>query len=144
MDILTKEQRSYMMGQVKSKDTMIERKLRSLLFGRGYRFRKNVGYMTGKPDLALKKLNAVIFVNGCFWHGHVKCSRSTLPKTRTNFWKKKIALNIKRDKFVIASLIREGWRVAVLWECLFEAKQKYAINKLINWLDSRKRFLEIN
>ncbi len=132
------------MSKVKSKDTLIERQLGKLVFKSGYRYRKNVAMLPGKPDLVFRKYNAVVFINGCFWHGHINCKRSTLPKTRFNFWKTKIGENQTRDKKIAAILIDMGWRVAIVWECLFERSPMYVLRKLLGWLDSSKKtFKEI-
>ena len=97
-DNLTKEKRSKVMRSIHGKDTSIERMLRSELFSRGYRFRKNVTSMSGKPDIVLPKYKTVIFVHGCFWHHHKGCSIANTPRTRTKFRKDKFIKNMKRDQ----------------------------------------------
>lgn len=96
-DRITKEQRSLNMRQIKSKDTSIEVMVRKYLFSKGFRYRKNVDRLPGKPDIYLSKYNTVIFVNGCFWHHHYKCDFAYIPKTKTEYWIKKFEMNIKND-----------------------------------------------
>lgn len=107
MDLHTPEQRRFNMSRVRSKNTGPEMLLRTALHARGFRFRLYSSKLPGRPDLIFPKLRAVIFVNGCFWHGH-GCSRSKPPSTRSEFWKAKIALNQARDRRNIAELINEG------------------------------------
>jgi DNA mismatch endonuclease (patch repair protein) len=116
-DFMNKAQRSAAMSSVRSSETEIERTLRSHLHRRGFRFRKNVGELPGRPDIVLPKYRCVIFVHGCFWHHHGNCERSKLPGTRRAFWKKKIFDNVKRDQRQIKSLRNSGWRVLTIWEC---------------------------
>ena len=97
-DIKTKESRSYNMSRIAGKDTKPEELVRKYLFSKGFRYRKNVRKLPGTPDLVLPKYRAVIFVNGCFWHGHEGCKYFVWPKSNTEFWRKKIETNISRDK----------------------------------------------
>jgi DNA mismatch endonuclease (patch repair protein) len=121
MDNYTKEKRSQIMSRVKSRDTSIEVLVRKYLFQKGLRFRKNVKELPGKPDIVLKKYNSIIFVHGCFWHGHVACC-PVLPKTRAEFWRDKIDTNRARD-FENSRLLQElGWKVINVWQC--ELKNK--------------------
>ncbi len=120
-DVLTKEQRHLNMSHIRGKDTSIEVKLRKALFARGFRFRKNVGKMIGKPDIVLPKYKTVIFIHGCFWHRHQGCRYASTPKTRRDFWEEKFNRNIQRDKHQAEELINAGWHVLVVWEC--ELKQ---------------------
>lgn len=117
MDKITPQQRSRNMAQVKSKDTKPEKIVRSLLHGMGYRFRLHVKTLPGKPDIVLPRYKAVIFVHGCFWHGHKDCRRATIPATRTEFWTAKIDSNKKRDRCVLLALENLGYRVLILWQC---------------------------
>ena len=112
----TKEQRSYNMSRIRSTNTAPEEKVRKWLHAQGFRYRKNVNSLPGKPDIVLRKYNAVIFVHGCFWHKH-DCGRFHLPKTNTDYWENKINRNVERDSEVSASLRIDGWRVFVIWEC---------------------------
>lgn len=108
--------RSQIMSRVKVKNTAPEVKLRSILYRRGFRFRLNRKDLPGKPDIVLPKYKAVIFVHGCFWHGH-DCKRGQRPKTNEEFWNGKIDCNIKRDEINAIKLKELGWRVLAVWEC---------------------------
>jgi DNA mismatch endonuclease (patch repair protein) len=116
-DRLTKEQRSWNMGQIKGKDTKPEVLVRSLLHRAGYRFRKNVRDLPGKPDIVLPKYRTVIFVHGCFWHRHKGCKNATTPKTNKAFWNKKFERNISNDRKNQRELKKLGWKVVIIWEC---------------------------
>lgn len=113
----TPTQRSYNMSQIKSKDTKPEIKLRKALFAAGFRYSLNSKKLPGKPDIVLKKYKTVIFVNGCFWHGHQDCRYFVMPKTRTEFWSAKIKGNKERDQRNTVLLQEEGWNVITVWEC---------------------------
>jgi len=116
-DVFSPEKRSAVMRAVKSTDTKPEIAVRKALFALGYRYRLNVKDLPGKPDLVFPKYRAVIFVHGCFWHGH-HCKRGArTPKTNTAYWTNKIAGNKLRDKKNAAALKKLGWRVITLWEC---------------------------
>jgi DNA mismatch endonuclease, patch repair protein len=110
-------QRSRVMSTVRGAETQIERSLRSQLHRRGFRFRKNVKELPGRPDVVLPKYHCVIFAHGCFWHHHKKCKRSKLPTTNQSFWTKKISDNVNRDKKHVTALRRAGWTVITIWEC---------------------------
>ena len=116
-DNLTPKKRSWNMSRIKGKDTSIEIKVRKYLFSQGFRFRKNVKTLPGKPDIVLPKYNTVIFVHGCFWHRHPQCKDATTPKTRTDFWLKKFEQNVRNDFLNKEALVNEGWRVLTIWEC---------------------------
>ena len=121
------------MRAVKGRDTKPEIALRKALFKKGFRYRLNVAGMPGKPDLVFPKHNAVIFVHGCFWHGH-DCARGRRkPKTNAAYWRAKIARNVKRDHEAIDALQRDGWRVYVSWECDLKQIDKEA-DKAAGWL----------
>jgi DNA mismatch endonuclease (patch repair protein) len=94
-----------------------EEKVRKYLFSKGFRYRKNDKRLHGKPDIVLAKYKTVIFVNGCFWHGHTDCKYFTWPKSNIVFWKNKITKNINRDKEVKEQLKNLGWTVITIWEC---------------------------
>jgi DNA mismatch endonuclease (patch repair protein) len=136
VDKITPEQRSSVMSKVKGKDTKIERYVRSALHRQGFRFRKNVSDLPGKPDIVLPKYKCVIFINGCFWHQHEGCKRATIPQTRTEYWLNKLAGNVERDKLNKIKLEMQGWKVLTLWECSFRSvsdeKRKPVIEDLIN------------
>ncbi|WP_265427048.1 very short patch repair endonuclease [Chryseobacterium sp. YIM B08800] len=133
----TPAQRKYNMQQIKGKNTKPEILLRKILFSKGYRYRINTKNLPGKPDIVLKKYNTVIFVNGCFWHGHKNCKYFVIPKTRTAFWTEKIITNIKRDQNNIESLLDLGWNVITVWECnLKNNKIEETVDKLISKLNN--------
>ncbi|QHI68152.1 very short patch repair endonuclease [Tichowtungia aerotolerans] len=116
-DHLTPEKRSWNMSRIKGKDTSPEILVRSMLHRAGYRFRKNVKTLPGKPDIVLPKYRTVIFVHGCFWHRHKGCKGATTPKTRTDWWQKKFERNIANDKKHTRELRKLGWHVLTIWEC---------------------------
>jgi DNA mismatch endonuclease, patch repair protein len=117
MDTLSPSERSARMASVHSTDTEPERKLRSLLHKLGYRFTLHRRDLPGSPDIVLPKYSCVIFVHGCYWHGHSRCKAGVLPKSNIAFWRRKIQMNKKRDKRVETALRHAGWRVLVAWEC---------------------------
>ena len=105
------------MSKIRSKNTKPEITVRSKLHKAGYRFRLHVKGLPGKPDIVLPKYNTIIFINGCFWHRHKGCKYAYKPKTRVDFWKKKLNRNIKRQGEVIKELRDLEWKVLVIWEC---------------------------
>jgi DNA mismatch endonuclease (patch repair protein) len=122
MDIWDKKKRSEVMSKIRSKNTKPEIALRKALFTKGYRYRINYKKLPGKPDIVFPKYKTVIFVHGCFWHGHEGCKDFSLPKTNTEFWNTKIAGNQQRDNHVKMQLIESGWNVITVWECETEKK----------------------
>ena len=125
-DIKTKESRSYNMSRIAGKDTKPEELVRKYLFSKGFRYRKNVRKLPGTPDLVLPKYRAVIFVNGCFWHGHEGCKYFVWPKSNAEFWRQKIETNISRDRQKEAQLRDMGWNVMIVWECELHPSKKQA------------------
>lgn len=123
-DVFSKDKRSKIMSLIKGKETQPEILVRRYLFSRGFRFRKNDTQLPGKPDIVLPKYGKVIFVHGCFWHGHSCSKGSKLPKTRMEFWKDKINSNINRDRITNEKLEAAGWKVIVLWDCEIKSKIK--------------------
>lgn len=116
-DVFTPEKRAAVMRAVKGKDTKPEMIVRRLLHGAGYRYRLHRADLPGKPDLAFSGRRKVIFVHGCFWHGH-DCKRGArVPKTNTGYWTAKIARNVARDKKTAAEIDSLGWQRLVIWEC---------------------------
>ena len=111
------EQRSYNMSRIRSTNTKPELLVRHFLFANGFRYRLNVSRLPGKPDIVLKKHNTVIFINGCFWHGHEGCRYYVIPKTRTEWWLGKINRTKNRDATAYDALKQAGWKVIVIWEC---------------------------
>lgn len=115
-DIMTPAQRSERMSRIRSQDTKPELLVRRFLHGEGFRFRLHVRDLPGRPDLVLPKYGAVVFVEGCFWHGH-SCQKGRIPGTNPVFWQSKVAANQARDKRNHRDLRRKGWRVFRIWEC---------------------------
>ena len=117
-----KEKRSEIMSHIRSKNTKPEVALRKALFAKGFRYRINEKRLTGKPDIVLPRYRTVVFVHGCFWHGHQGCRLSNMPKSNTDYWRNKIQRNIQRDNLEIETLNAEGWQVIVVWECEIKTK----------------------
>ena len=115
MDKLSPERRGWLMSRVKSKNTTQEMAVRHLVFGMGYRYRLHDKRLPGRPDLVFSGPRKIVFVNGCFWHGHEGCRYARLPKTKVNFWRAKIEKNQTRDRENIALLEASGWRVLTVW-----------------------------
>lgn len=105
------------MSHIPSKNTKPEETVRKYLFAQGFRYRKNVSKLPGKPDIVLPKHKTVIFVNGCFWHAHEGCKWFVPPKSNSEFWQKKFAYNIERDSKNYQKLQELGWKVLIVWEC---------------------------
>ncbi len=116
-DTLSKEKRSWNMSRIRGKDTGIEVKVRRYLFSKGFRFRKNVATLPGKPDVVLPKYRTVIFIHGCYWHRHPNCKYAYTPKSNVEFWQKKFAVNVANDEKNRRQLEEDGWKVITLWEC---------------------------
>lgn len=116
-DVHTPETRSFNMSQIKGKNTKPEELVRKYLFAQGFRYRKNVGSLPGRPDIVFPKYRTCIFVNGCFWHKHEGCKYFVWPKNNADFWKKKITGNVERDLRQQNELRSLGWNVIVIWEC---------------------------
>lgn len=116
-DVHEPEVRSYNMSRIRGKDTKPELIVRKYLFKKGFRYRLHVKGLPGKPDIVLPKYKTVIFVNGCFWHGHKGCSYFVLPQTRTEWWLQKIKTTTARDKAAEMALQVMGWKIILLWEC---------------------------
>lgn len=108
---------SLRMRRVKQRDTAPELIVRKVLFAAGYRYRVHRRDLLGSPDVVFPGRRKIIFVNGCFWHGHENCSRASLPRTRFQYWKERILKNQERDVRSIAALEKLGWVVATVWEC---------------------------
>lgn len=135
MDIKSKEARSFNMSRIRSKNTKPEGLVRKYLFLHGFRYRKNDSRLPGKPDIVLPKYKTVIFVNGCFWHGHEGCRYFVWPQNNADFWKEKIGGNISRDTKIIAELKAAGWQVINVWECeLKPAKREATLIALVDAL----------
>jgi len=145
-DVVSPEVRSRMMTGIRSKNTRPELLIRKCLHGRGFRYRLHDKRLPGKPDIVLPKFHAVIFVNGCFWHGH-DCNLFKMPATRTVFWQTKIENNRRNDDSSNKALSSNGWRIATIWECAMKgpARQDEAalIDQLAKWLYGDNNKLDI-
>lgn len=134
-DVHDKVTRSYNMSRIRGKDTKPELILRKFLFSEGYRYRLNDKNLPGKPDIVLPKYKTVVFVHGCFWHGHKGCKYFVLPRTRPQWWKSKIEGTQARDKRVNKLLKKLGWKVTTIYECgLRPAKKELTLSKLLKML----------
>jgi DNA mismatch endonuclease, patch repair protein len=136
-DVVDSGTRSRMMSGIRSKDTKPEWIIRKGLHRRGFRYRLHSKHVYGKPDLVLPKYNAVIFVSGCFWHGH-DCYLFKMPATRKEFWEAKIKRNQQRDAEVREKLREDGWRHLTVWECAIRGREKIGevetLDAIIKWL----------
>ena len=116
-DVHSKETRSYNMSRIKGKNTKPEMLVRRFLHTNGFRYRLHAKDLPGKPDIVLPKYKTIIFIQGCFWHGHYQCKYYVVPKTRTEWWLAKISSNKSKDDLNIAKLKQLGWKVIEIWEC---------------------------
>jgi DNA mismatch endonuclease (patch repair protein) len=137
-DVFSPEKRSQIMSAIKGKDTKPEIRVRKLLHAMGYRFRLHEKYLPGKPDIVLPKYKKVVFVHGCFWHGHKGCKRATTPKTRTDFWRDKIDKNKERDRKCVRRLRAEGYGALTVWECEMKNLDKLS-NRLERYLGGKTK-----
>ena len=133
-DIVSPAKRSRMMSGIKGKDTKPEITVRRILHRSGFRFRLHRKDLPGRPDIVLPKHRTVIFVNGCFWHGHENCKLFRFPKSRTQFWKTKIEANRTRDLDKIERL-QPDWRILLVWECAIKGSQKLETGHLAEILE---------
>ncbi|UKV16134.1 very short patch repair endonuclease [Thalassospiraceae bacterium SW-3-3] len=133
-DVVSPEKRSRMMSGIRSTNTKPELTVRKSLHRRGFRYRLHDKRLTGKPDLVLPKHNAVIFVNGCFWHGH-NCKLFKLPKSNHLFWSEKIHANKSRDEKNCHKLLEQGWKVITIWECALRGTNEAARQKLFDLVE---------
>ncbi len=135
------------MREIGSKNTKPELLFRKHLFSMGFRYRINDRMIAGSPDIVFPKYHALIFIHGCFWHGH-DCGLFRLPGTNTEFWRKKIDINRERDANVLNRLRAEGWRICIVWECSIKGKVQLqktdaTVNQIAEWLKSDSIWLEI-
>lgn len=139
-DNKTKEQRSYNMSRIRSKNTTPEITVRKFLFSHGLRFRLHDKKLPGKPDIVLKKYNTVIFINGCFWHGHEDCNYYRLPKSNIEYWSDKIEKNIKKDAIAHNKLKEIKYNVIVIWECQIKDGNfsEFTLDMIKNYVSSSK------
>lgn len=147
VDIVSPAVRSRMMSGIKGKNTKPELAIRAALHGRGFRFRLHRKELPGKPDLVFTGRNAVLFVHGCFWHGH-DCHLFRWPKSRDEFWRAKIGANIQRDRQQHEALAEAGWRIGIVWECALKGKTHLPFDNVVDqcaiWLKSDTKTLEIS
>ena len=134
-----------MMSGIKNKNTKPEILVRKELFANGFRYRLYNGKLPGKPDMVFKKYMAVVFVHGCFWHGH-DCRYFVWPKSNREFWRTKINGNKKNDKKVIRELHDMGYRICIVWECITRDQVLFpkAMRKLVKWLPGSRDFMKIS
>lgn len=117
VDVFTKSKRSEVMSRIKSRDTLPELTVRSMLHAMGYRFRLHRKDLPGNPDIVLPRHKTVVLVHGCFWHRHKGCKFAYTPKSREEFWHSKFEANVARDIRAMKELRRLGWKVLIVWEC---------------------------
>lgn len=142
-DTVSRETRSRVMASVRSKNTKPEMYLRKLLFARGFRYRLHSKNLVGTPDLVFRGLRAVCFVHGCFWHRHEGCKNASAPSSRREYWVPKFDKTIRRDRKTRENLLRQGWRVAIVWECsLQRGRAESTVNLLERWLLSDEQEFE--
>lgn len=145
-DVVSPAKRSLMMAGIKGKNTKPELAIRKALHHLGFRYRLHVKELPGKPDLVFSQYNAVIFINGCFWHGH-NCHLFKWPSSRVEFWREKIERNQEVDRENMEKLEKAGWRIACIWECAVKGKTKRifmdVIEECCQWLFSNEKKLEI-
>ena len=134
MDTVSPEQRSRNMSKVRGKNTSLELKIRSLLHRLGYRYRLHRKDLPGTPDMVFSARRSVIFIHGCFWHGHT-CARAALPTSNRQFWEEKIGRNKERDGRVLEQLLENGWKVLTVWQC--ETKEEDVLReRLVSFLEA--------
>lgn len=125
-DVHSTETRSFNMSRIRSKDTRPELLVRKYLFAAGFRYRLHDKKLPGKPDIVLPKYKTVVFIHGCFWHGHEGCRYNIVPKTRSEWWLNKINSNKIKDSRDILSLKDGGWKILTIWECDLKPKVRSA------------------
>lgn len=131
-DVHDKATRSFNMSRIKGKNTKPEMLVRRFLHANGFRYKLHDKALPGKPDIVLPKYRTVIFVHGCFWHGHEGCSNFVIPKTRTEWWLQKIRRNILNDQFAFETIKQNNWKILIIWECELKAlRQVYTLQTLL-------------
>ena len=134
-DVHTPQQRRYNMQQIRAKNTKPEMLVRKFLHANGFRYSLHNKKLPGKPDIVLTKYKTIIFIHGCFWHGHTNCKYFAVPKTRTKWWLNKINTNKANDEKAVKELKKDGWKVIVVWECALKpAKQETALIRILKKL----------
>lgn len=135
MDVHSRETRSYNMSRIRGTNTKPELLVRKYLFSQGFRYKINDKKLPGKPDVVLPKYKTVIFINGCFWHGHDGCRYFVVPKTRTEWWLSKIKMTKLNDNINHMALKNAGWKVLVIWECeLRPGRRDETLSRICNVL----------
>lgn len=138
-DVHNPKVRSYNMSRIRSKDTKPEISVRKRLFAAGFRYRLHSQKLPGRPDIVVPKYRAVIFIDGCFWHGHAGCKFFKLPSTRQDWWEAKIQNNKKNDRNKRKELKALGWRIIQVWECqLKKDRLEKSVNRIVRKLLSQK------
>ena len=133
------ETRSRIMAAVRSRDTGPEMVLRRALHAKGLRYRLHVRSLPGRPDVCLPKWHAVLLVHGCFWHRHEGCSKATMPKSNLAFWSEKFRRNVARDRSNVDALVRQGWRVGIVWQCwIGKALDDAKVSQVVAFLSDGK------
>lgn len=145
-DVLNSKQRSYCMSRIRGKNTQPERLVRRGLFALGFRYRLHRRELPGRPDLVFPMYRAVIFVNGCLWHGH-RCHMFKWPTKRAEFWRNKILRNCEKDFNTRRELLKSGWRVMTVWECTLRGRMRRDADEVFSaiatWLRSDQQESEI-
>jgi DNA mismatch endonuclease, patch repair protein len=133
VDVHSRAIRSKNMSAIKGKNTSPELAVRKALFARGFRYRLHAAGLPSKPDIVLPKYKTVVFVNGCFWHRHEGCKYAAKPKNNSDFWEKKLARNVERDKQNHAKLRLMGWNIIIVWECELEKEdwEERLVSKIV-------------
>lgn len=138
-DVMTPEQRHRCMQHIRGKETKPEVLARKWLFHHGIRYRKNDKKLPGTPDIVIPNGKVVVFVNGCFWHGHTGCKDFVIPKTRTDWWINKITTTQHRDKEKSTLLEEAGWKVIILWECEVKRNFETRMEEILSDIIARRR-----
>jgi DNA mismatch endonuclease, patch repair protein len=133
-DVHSKETRSLNMSRIRARDTKPELVVRRFLFAKGFRYKLHDKSLPGKPDLVFSKYKKVLFVNGCYWHGHSNCKYFVIPKTKTQWWTEKITRNRERDKRNFLELKQKGWIVLTVWECELRERKESTLENLVKEL----------
>jgi DNA mismatch endonuclease (patch repair protein) len=136
-DVHCKATRSFNMSRIRSENTKPEMLVRRFLHTNGFRYSLHKKTLPGKPDIVLPKYKTIIFIHGCFWHGHANCKYFVVPKTRTKWWQNKIAANKANDEKAVKALRKDGWKVIIVWECrLRPVKKEKALHRIIEKIGS--------
>lgn len=140
-DVHSKEVRSFNMSRIRGKNTKPEMLVRKFLFSKGIRYRLHEKKLPGKPDMVFPKYKMLIFINGCFWHGHENCRFFVVPKTRTEWWLNKINGNTQKDIESFLALEKDGWKVITVWECeLKPGKREKTLQLLLEEFKNNEEF----